>query len=721
MMTSLGWMLAWCAVQVGILAGLGVGAAWALGRRSPAAAATAAAAAAAMVALVTLLAPAPMPRLIGEWRVSSSAKPQAAGRAGRAADSATNSDVPALSLSDLVNGAARLLGPAKLSGGGIGARGFVVVGVVAAGAAVGTWRLFVAWRYVAGLRRSAAPIKCTATRRAFAELAGAMGVHRRVALCESPRVVSPAVIGWRRPIVLLPPAYGTWPATQLRAALAHELAHVARGDFFWRATAGAALAIHFYHPLVHWLARRLALVQELAADERAAAASGGAAGYVRALSELAIRLDEQPRLRAEPLVLPAFNSNLIRRITMLRSKEGCQWKNGGRLSGAVAAGVIALVAVGALVLRSAAEPAVDGATEAMFARAPIDPSVITGLEDGMFVVRLSELASRPQFVPLVELIRTNCRPVWKDLFGGPAPDLNFDGVEYVAGVPQVTIGELPEAVKKQNPEANSRLMIGCGELVVRFKHDVAWRQWVTQYIPLAKDKTAEGFDYVELPAIPAIGQVPLLMAARDGRTLVFTGGNVERLRKLATASPGSGPAASASGWTSLDGGLATMLASAKNIDRDTPTPEAPQAQVVLRELQQVGFAFDLDARSETAGVRMDVTCKDAAAAERVRSAVAELLPLALATIHAEIENPEIPTGLPPEQHKKLRQTAGDANTDREVAEFWLNALKTCTVRVESSGDGSARVRLSAVAPFPTHVMTAYEVADKAERTGAAKR
>jgi hypothetical protein len=408
---------------------------------------------------------------------------------------------------------------------------------------------------------------------------------------------------------------------------------------------------------------------------------------------------------------------------MLRSKEVRQWKNGGRLVGAVAAGVIALVGVGTMVLRSAAEPAANATADvnAMFGRQSIDPSIITGLEDGMFVVRLGELARRPQFVPLVELIQTNCRPVWKDLFGGPVPDLRFEGVEYVAGVPQLTIGELPEAVKKQNPEANSRLMIGCGEMVVRFKHDVQWREWVTQYVPLAKDKTADGFNYVELPVIPAIGQVPLLMAARDGCTLVFTGGNVERLRKLASATSASATAVSANDWASLDGGLATMLASAANIDRNTPTPEAPQAQVLLRELQQVGIGFDLDAASATAGVRMDVVCKDGAAAERVRSAVAELLPMALTKIQAEIDPPSNPTGLSDEEHKKLQQTAGDANTDREIAEFWLRALETCTVRVESDSDGSARVRLSATAPFPTHVVTAYEVADKEKPTKPAKR
>ena len=48
--------------------------------------------------------------------------------------------------------------------------------------------------------------------------------------------------------------------------LAHELAHICRGDFLTGLAGPVSLTLHFYNPLAHWLAARLRLEQELAAD-----------------------------------------------------------------------------------------------------------------------------------------------------------------------------------------------------------------------------------------------------------------------------------------------------------------------------------------------------------------------------------------------------------------------------------------------------------------------
>jgi beta-lactamase regulating signal transducer with metallopeptidase domain len=43
---------------------------------------------------------------------------------------------------------------------------------------------------------------------------------------ESPDLNTPAALGWRRPLVLLPLGWRTWSNEELRSVLAHELAHV---------------------------------------------------------------------------------------------------------------------------------------------------------------------------------------------------------------------------------------------------------------------------------------------------------------------------------------------------------------------------------------------------------------------------------------------------------------------------------------------------------------
>ena len=92
---------------------------------------------------------------------------------------------------------------------------------------------------------------------------------------ESSDLETPATLGWREPLVLLPFDWRDWSRDELRAVLAHELAHVVRSDFLTGLIAQFSVALHFYHPLAHWLAKRLRLEQELAADAWGAALSGG--------------------------------------------------------------------------------------------------------------------------------------------------------------------------------------------------------------------------------------------------------------------------------------------------------------------------------------------------------------------------------------------------------------------------------------------------------------
>ena len=73
--------------------------------------------------------------------------------------------------------------------------------------------------------------------------------------------------------------------------LAHELAHIQRRDYVTGFVARLAVAFHFYHPLIWWLAGRLLLQQELAADAVGARLAGGRGMYLLALSRLALRQD----------------------------------------------------------------------------------------------------------------------------------------------------------------------------------------------------------------------------------------------------------------------------------------------------------------------------------------------------------------------------------------------------------------------------------------------
>jgi hypothetical protein len=562
-------------------------------------------------------------------------------------------------------------------------------------------------RYVARVRRGCVPVIDEATCVAFAELARRLDMHRPVALCESPELASPAVIGWRRPIVLLPANRAGWRQEQLQATLAHELAHVVRGDFAWRLAVSCVRAIHFFHPLVHVLAQRLALAQELATDRLAASVVGGGTSYLQALSELAIRLDDPQRLRVEPIVLPALSTHLMRRITMLRSRDGSVDTKRMRILGVAAAMLIALVGAATTALRGAADAVVPASTATLFTRAPLDPSSLGGLHEGLFVVRVGELSQRPMFAFIVESLRASCQELWPQVFQVAAPTIDLSIIEYVAGVPQLTI----ESTDGDDPNHSGRMMFGAGEAIVRFSQDVALEPWLEKYIPGA-DKRADGdLEYFELPEIPFMGNVQMLVAATDARTLVCTWG-VDRMKAVKAGLANASTAAETAQWRALDGGLATFVANDSNVNHEMPTPKAPRAQDILKHVQRYGFAFDMDPATGQAGIRWALTCSDEAAATQVAEAVTALLPQMKSEIEAQIK-----TSLPD------HALAGDGGvtpapplSDPELAymSFWVHAIESCQVRVETSAGGGACVRILAAANFsPAGLVGMQELAKRA--------
>lgn len=116
-----------------------------------------------------------------------------------------------------------------------------------------------------------------------------------VSMLESTQVAGPATVGWRRPVILLPPGFfdGTSEQDAL-AALAHEMAHVRRRDFVGALLVEAVLLPVSYHPLLRLLRRRLALTRELACDELAVATLFDPRAYARSLLALAQAIVARP-------------------------------------------------------------------------------------------------------------------------------------------------------------------------------------------------------------------------------------------------------------------------------------------------------------------------------------------------------------------------------------------------------------------------------------------
>ena len=120
-----------------------------------------------------------------------------------------------------------------------------------------------------------------------ARLGREMGLRRAVRLLRSLRAEAPMVIGWIRPVILIPAAaFAGLSSAQIEAILAHELAHIRRLDFLVNLLQSALETVLFFHPAVWWLSSRVRAERELCCDDAAVACCGDRAAYARALATL---------------------------------------------------------------------------------------------------------------------------------------------------------------------------------------------------------------------------------------------------------------------------------------------------------------------------------------------------------------------------------------------------------------------------------------------------
>jgi len=139
-----------------------------------------------------------------------------------------------------------------------------------------------------------------------------MGLDRVIRYCECCRLDAPAVLGWFRPVVLLPVrALTGLSEAQIEAVIAHELAHVRRLDCFVNLFQIATETLLFYHPAVWWVSQRIRAEREHCCDDEAIAICGDAVNYARALTQM-----EEWRT-APALMMAANRSPLAERVVRL--------------------------------------------------------------------------------------------------------------------------------------------------------------------------------------------------------------------------------------------------------------------------------------------------------------------------------------------------------------------------------------------------------------------
>jgi beta-lactamase regulating signal transducer with metallopeptidase domain len=171
-----------------------------------------------------------------------------------------------------------------------------------------TLRLLAGFAYVRRLRSYRVATLPARWQQRVDELCAQAGLSRRIQILASALVPSPVVVGYLKPVILLPVSAATGLAPrELEMILAHEVAHVLRQDYLVNLLQALAEVVFFYHPAVWSLSARLRTEREHCCDDVATQLCGDSRTLAQALSSLA----ELAYIEAYPprLVLAATGSS----------------------------------------------------------------------------------------------------------------------------------------------------------------------------------------------------------------------------------------------------------------------------------------------------------------------------------------------------------------------------------------------------------------------------
>lgn len=185
-------------------------------------------------------------------------------------------------------------------------------------------RLGVACHRIHRIRTQGELLDDFALRSQMEKICRRLAIQKSIQLYVSRHISTPTTIGWIKPIVLLPATAATGlTADQLTAVLAHELAHIRRGDFLVNMIQSLIEVIFFFHPVVWWISSQIREERENCCDDLVTSRLSSKKTYAESLLKLA---------EAQSAPNPALNANggkLLNRIQRLvnpcQRKESSPW------------------------------------------------------------------------------------------------------------------------------------------------------------------------------------------------------------------------------------------------------------------------------------------------------------------------------------------------------------------------------------------------------------
>jgi beta-lactamase regulating signal transducer with metallopeptidase domain len=154
----------------------------------------------------------------------------------------------------------------------------------------------------------------------FSQLLTSLRIRQKVRLLESVRITIPGVIGWIRPVVVVPAGMLTQlPANQVETILLHELFHLKRYDFLVNAIQTVLEGLFFYNPAVWLISRTIQAEREHCCDDLVVGHCETPLLYAKALYQISSTDPSVNRL--VPAAGGPNGSDLSRRVLRILNRD----------------------------------------------------------------------------------------------------------------------------------------------------------------------------------------------------------------------------------------------------------------------------------------------------------------------------------------------------------------------------------------------------------------
>jgi len=178
------------------------------------------------------------------------------------------------------------------------------------GVAVMAWRALRQWQALERIAQRCAR-SSSELERMLASLSKRFGMVRSIRVLISDHIDTPTLIGWLKPVILMPTAVALgFPRQQVELILAHELGHLRRYDHLVNLAQAVVETLLFYHPVVHWISREVRNEREVCCDRLVLRLTRGEPReYAQTLASL-----EELRLAPSNLAIAASGGVLLDRV-----------------------------------------------------------------------------------------------------------------------------------------------------------------------------------------------------------------------------------------------------------------------------------------------------------------------------------------------------------------------------------------------------------------------